>query len=199
MKVVEPIRNLKKLQNLKKILKEDGKIRDLLFIQLGLVTALRAWDILRLTVADITNSDGKLKKVIEVKESKTGKINRTKPTKNLKEAWELYQGKYPHIVSQRSNYIIFRTKIGSDECYGEHPITMRQAHNIITKATESVWLQGNYGTHSLRKTFGYQARIQWVPVTMIQKQLNHSSPWVTLDYIGITQQELDNVHASLDL
>jgi site-specific recombinase XerD len=38
-----------------------------------------------------------------------------------------------------------------------------------------------------------------VDVTRIQQLLNHSSPSVTLAYIGITQEELDNVYLTLEL
>ena len=55
------------------------------------------------------------------------------------------------------------------------------------------------GTHTLRKTFGYWAFKSGVDITRIQKLLNHSSPGVTLAYIGITQDELDDVYLNLNL
>ena len=36
-------------------------------------------------------------------------------------------------------------------------------------------LKGNYGTHSLRKTWGYQARMQGVDLALIMHKLNHES------------------------
>ncbi|MBD2870063.1 tyrosine-type recombinase/integrase [Paenibacillus sp. IB182493] len=51
-------------------------------------------------------------------------------------------------------------------------------------------LQKTIGTHTLRKTFGYHAFQQSVDITIIQRLLNHSSPRITLAYIGITQDDL---------
>jgi len=36
-------------------------------------------------------------------------------------------------------------------------------------------------------------------ISVIQKLLNHSSPGITLAYIGITQDDLDNVYMTLNL
>jgi len=38
-----------------------------------------------------------------------------------------------------------------------------------------------------------------VDITRIQQLLNHSSPKETLRYIGVTQDELDNVYLELNL
>jgi len=67
-------------------------------------------------------------------------------------------------------------------------------------ATRAIWITERTGTHTMRrKTFGHMAFQSGVDVTRIQKLLNHSTPSITLAYIGITQQELDNVHLTLEL
>ena len=48
------------------------------------------------------------------------------------------------------------------------------------------------GTHSLRKTFGYHLYKQTKDIALLQKVLNHSSQDVTLRYIGVTQEIIDN-------
>ena len=55
------------------------------------------------------------------------------------------------------------------------------------------------GTHTLRKTFGYHAYQQGTDVTLLQKVFNHSAPSITLRYIGITQDDIDNVYLNLNL
>lgn len=47
------------------------------------------------------------------------------------------------------------------------------------------------GTHTLRKTFGYHFYMQYKDVAMLQEIFNHSSPDITLKYIGINQDGMD--------
>ena len=75
----------------------------------------------------------------------------------------------------------------------------QQAYKIINDVAKSVGIKEKIGTHTLRKTFGYHAYNNGYDITLIQKLFNHSSPSVTLRYIGITQDEMDDVYLSLDL
>jgi len=49
------------------------------------------------------------------------------------------------------------------------------------------------GTHTMRKTFGYWFYKQTKDVAMLQEILNHSTPQITLTYIGINKEEKDNI------
>ena len=75
----------------------------------------------------------------------------------------------------------------------------QQAYKIINNVAKSVEIKEKIGTHTLKKTFGYHAYNNGYDITLIQKLFNHSSQSVTLRYIGITQEELDDVYLSLDL
>ncbi|WP_436242946.1 tyrosine-type recombinase/integrase [Paenibacillus sp. LjRoot56] len=55
------------------------------------------------------------------------------------------------------------------------------------------------GTHTLRKTFGYFAYKAGTDIVLLQQIFNHSSPSVTLRYIGILQDDMDNVIINLNL
>ena len=50
----------------------------------------------------------------------------------------------------------------------------------------------NIGTHSMRKTFGYHHYRKNQNVGILMELFNHSSPDITLGYIGFKQDELDN-------
>lgn len=73
-----------------------------------------------------------------------------------------------------------------------------QPRKMFHAAALSIGIMERIGTHTLRKT-NYWAYQFGVNVTRIQKPLNHSTPSITLAYIGITQEELDNVYLTLEL
>ena len=79
------------------------------------------------------------------------------------------------------------------------PIKRGQAWKFIVSICRDVGLQGNYGTHSLRKTWGYHARIKGVDLALIMHKLNHESIAYTTRYLGITDDELEAVAQSLNL
>jgi len=58
-------------------------------------------------------------------------------------------------------------------------------------------------THTLRKTFCYHQMLMSHndnrKLLLLQKMLNHSSPAQTLDYIGITSEEIDEAYKKLNL
>ena len=74
-----------------------------------------------------------------------------------------------------------------------------QAWKLITSICKEVGLRGNFGTHSLRKTWGYHARLQGVDLALIMHKLNHSNLSITKRYLGITSDELEAVIQRLNL
>jgi site-specific recombinase XerD len=78
-------------------------------------------------------------------------------------------------------------------------IDRRHAWTMISTRCKSVGLKWNFGWHTLRKTRWYQSRIQWVALEPIQHKLNHSSLSVTKRYLGITDDEIQDVCNKLDL
>jgi site-specific recombinase XerD len=62
-----------------------------------------------------------------------------------------------------------------------------------------VGLRGSYGTHSLRKTWGYHARKHGVDLALIMHKLNHNNLAYTKRYLGITDEELEEIIRRLNL
>ena len=62
----------------------------------------------------------------------------------------------------------------------------------VTK--RAVGITRRIGTHTLRKTFGYHCYQKYDDVVLLQKIFNHSSPQITLRYIGIEQEDIDAVY-----
>ena len=67
----------------------------------------------------------------------------------------------------------------------------RQVYRILKKAANRFNLQIRMGTHTMRKTFGYFHYRQYKNIALLQKIYNHSSPNITLRYIGIEQDEIN--------
>ena len=65
-----------------------------------------------------------------------------------------------------------------------------QAWKILNAAAQEVGLS-EIGTHTLRKTFGYHFYQKYKDVAVLQQIFNHSSPAVTMRYIGINQDIMD--------
>ncbi len=81
---------------------------------------------------------------------------------------------------------------------GQYRITQRHALRVLSNAARNCGLEYKIGTHSLRKTFGYRLYMSDTDIELIQKLLNHSSPAITLSYIGITQNDMDEAILSLN-
>jgi integrase len=79
------------------------------------------------------------------------------------------------------------------------PLGRHWAFKILQDAGKSIGLP-HIGTHTLRKTFGYHAfKATKGNIALVQKILGHTYPEITLRYIGITKDEIDQVYLNLKL
>jgi integrase len=182
MELVEPIRSKKQIESMKKYLKGQN-MRDYLLFVLGINSGLRISDLLKITVDEVKDKDR-----ISTREQKTGKVKDFPLSETCKKAI----AEYLKVAGLTEGALFVSRK-------GGKPITRIQAYRILSTASSQVGITDAVGTHTLRKTFGYHAYQNGVDITRIQKLLNHSAPSVTLAYIGITKEELDNVYINLNL
>jgi integrase len=172
MNIVEPIRDKKDIKKIEKILKNKS-LRDLLMFVMGTNSGLRISDILALNVGDVKN-----KTHINIIEKKTGKRKKFPINSKLKALLD------PYIVNKVTSEPLFKSRF-------DNRLDRVQAYRIINDACTLAGLNYKVGTHTLRKTFGYHHYQQYKDVAMLQKIFNHSSPTITLRYIGIEQDEID--------
>lgn len=182
MELVEPIRDEKKIEAMKSYLK-GRNVRDYVLFTLGINSGLRISDLLRLTVEDVKGKDR-----ISIREQKTGKLKDFPLSDTCKRAVAEYLKR-----NELSAGALFPSRKGGK------PISRVQAWQVLNDAAKAVGVKDNVGTHTLRKTFGYHAYQKGIDITRIQKLLNHASPSVTLAYIGITKDELDDIYINLNL
>jgi integrase len=185
---VEAIRDRRKIEAMKKKLRA-GNLRNEVLFTLGINTALRIGDLLSLTVGDVLTPKGRLVKVIELKEQKTGKVKQFPLNDSVKDALTAYLRQRPKVKCSEP---LFLSRKGG-------PLTRWQARRILSAAGTAVGLS-KIGTHSLRKTFGYHVyKKTGGDLGLVQKLLNHSAAESTLRYIGIDREKMDRTYMDLNL
>jgi len=172
-KNVQPLRTLSEIEDMKWSLRRNCSERDYFMFVFGLNTGLRVSDIVPLKVSQVRG-----KTHLKIKEQKTDKVKEFLLPKTLRDEIDLY------------------TKGMDDEDYlfpsrkGDKHITPTQAYRALVKAGEGIG-RDDIGTHTMRKTFGYHYYKKTLDVVKLQKLFNHSAPSITLKYIGIERDELD--------
>ena len=172
MNIVEPIRKKHDIKKIENILKKQS-FRDWLLFVVGINCGLRISDILNLNVSDVKNKD-----YISIIEKKTGKYKRFPINSKLKPMFKKFtinrEPDEPLFLS------IFHNRMERTQCY-----------RIVNVACRKAGLDFKIGTHTLRKTFGYHHYQKFKDVAVLQKIFNHCSPMITLRYIGIDQDMID--------
>lgn len=191
MNTVEPIRDPRKISAIKNMLRGVNQPRDYLLFVLGINVALRITDLLSLRSSDVYHPDGSVKPALYLRERKTGKENKIALSPNAREVLEYYRDQ---VHPQPNDYLFIGTR-------PDKPLSRFQAWRLIQSWCESVGLaSGRYGTHTLRKTWGYQARkYHGVALELIQAKFNHSSPSETKRYIGISEDEVSETEEKVNL
>lgn len=195
MNTVEPIRDRKKIAQIKNLFRGEKRFRDLLLFSIGINSALRVSDLLQMQIGSFVDEDGTIRERFWIKEEKRNKRNEVIINKSISDAVAEYRTAYPTVENDPENYLFFSTKTKN---YSK-PITREQAWHIVTNICKAVGLKGNYGTHSLRKTWGYHARMSGVELSLIMHRLNHNDLSYTKRYLGITDDELEAVVRKLNL
>ncbi len=176
---VEPIKDLGAIQGIKAMLKD--KPRDLALFTVGINTSLRASDILNIRVGMVRHL--KPKDELTVIEKKTGKEKRITWNKSCYEAVQSLL----KVKPMDDHEPLFQGQRGA--------MTVPYVNALVKSWCKTMRLKGNYGSHTLRKTFGYHQRKTFcVSLPILVDIFNHSSQKQTLDYLCIQPEEVAEVY-----
>ena len=177
---VDPIRRISHVKSISKYLAD--KPRDRLLFVMGVNNGLRSGDLLKLKVKQI--KDLKPGESLDIKEGKTGKENILVINKTVYKVIRTYMEK----LKPGDEDYLFKSRKGGG------PISIQAVNNSIKRWAQAINLKGNYGAHTLRKTWGYIQRVKYgVGFEIICKRFNHSSPAVTMRYLGIQDKEVKSI------
>lgn len=181
MIAVEPIRDAKKFRDIKETLKL-GNERNYVMFMLGTYSGLRISDLLLLQVKDVKD-----KEFITLREKKTDKPQKIIISKQLKDFLKGY------CMFKEPNEYLIKSNQGSNK-----PISRVRAWQIMKEIGQRFDIEG-LGTHTLRKTFGYHYYKKTNDISLLMIMYNHAKPEITLKYIGITQERINNARETFDI
>jgi integrase len=177
---VEPIRKIKDIKAISKL--TQGNPRDHLLFIMGINNGLRAGDLVKLKAKQVRYL--KLGDTLTIRESKTGKDNILVVNKTVYKALQAYLD----AIRPDDDAYLFASRKGNGH------IQSQAVSKLVKKWTRAINLKGNYGAHTLRKTWGYiQRTMHGVGFEIICKRYNHSSPAITMRYLGIQDKEVHGV------
>lgn len=181
MNSVKPLINNELIQDISDYL-EERRERDYVLFWTGIYTGRRIGDLRTLKIRDIKDKD----RIVFI-EGKTKKKADIILHPHLKEIYKHYcEGKSKYEYAFPNN----RKPAG--------PISRVRIWQILNEAAAHFEYKDKIGCHTLRKTFGYWLYQEGKDIMIIKELLNQSDIAVTKRYIGIDQDQKDNVICNLN-
>lgn len=195
MKKTVPIRTKPEIHSFLKRLREWNSHYYIAAV-IGIQWGLRCSDILALQVGDVVAGEGKRIQIIDrimVQEIKTGHERHILITDDMKDVL------YEHIrslgpVDMEAPLVLSRNH--GDERHKS--LSRQRLWTVISQAAHDVGIKGPIGTHSLRKTWAFQAWKDGARIDVIQKEFGHSSVETTHRYACIPAKDQDELYEKMN-
>jgi len=179
---VDPIRKKSDIKKIRKAISKNP-LHACLFT-IGINTGLRASDIIQIKVAqvqDLQPPSGE----ISVREKKTGKARRVTLNETcINDIQTLLKSK-----DYKQDDYLFLSQRGT-------VLKVTYVSTMVKGWCRNVGLQGNFGSHTMRKTFGFMKRMDGFSLPILVQVFGHSTQKQTLDYLGIQSEEIKDVFLS---
>jgi len=148
---------------------------------LGINTAYRANELLSLKVKQVQNL--RAGDVLDLKQRKTHKY---RPVTLNPSAVGAIQTWLAVGDLQAGDYLF----TGQRGC-----LTVPTVSTLVKSWCRDVGLRGNYGSHSLRKTWGYWQRLErGTAIPLLMEAFGHATQQQTLAYLGIQSDEIAQIY-----
>ena len=178
---VHPIKDVKDIKRIKLLLSD--RPRDLALFTLGINTAYRACEIASLTVGDVATL--RPRDVIEIKQAKRpnreNKFRKSAINGSVIEAIQAWLEVHPDPTP---NAPLFISRKHGDS------LIPKSLTRLVKGWCEDARLKGNFGSHTMRKTWGYHQRMKGVPLDKLVKAFGHSTQEQTMQYLCIEEAEI---------
>lgn len=201
----EPIKDMDDIIRISQFLIGQKRYRDNMLFIVGINFGLRVSDLISLRFSHLINDECAFRDRFAILEKKTKNTRTHKRNRYITvntavvEAVTLYLEHTPNI---RLSDFMFRSESnnGSNE---NKPIHRATVDTILKGIAKDLGLGNRMSTHTLRKTFAYHQMVMSGndprKLLLLQKMFGHSTAAQTLDYIGITSEEIDEAYRRLNL
>jgi len=136
-----------------------------------------------ITISMVKNLD--VGEELVIHKQKTGKERRITLNKDCVDAVQQLIGSFQKPRPNDSQ--LFRGRQGN--------INTVSVNYLVKKWCRMINLKGRYGSHTLRKTFGYHMRVQHkVSIPVLMTLFNHNTQRQTLDYLCVQPDEIREVY-----
>lgn len=201
----EPIKSLDDIMCISEYLIANGRFRDNMLFIVGINFGLRASDLRMLRFSNLINDNCTFRDSFPVFEKKTRNTRSRKKNRYITinnaviEAVTLYLEHTPNVCMSD---FMFRSVSNNGGNLNE-PLSVKSIDRILKGIADELDLSVKMSTHTLRKTFCYWMMVRGHNdsrrLLLLQKMLGHSSPAQTLDYIGLTGEEIEDAYRHLNL
>ena len=201
----EPIKNLHDINRISKYLIDHYRFRDNMLFIVGINFGLRVSDLRVLRFSNLINDNLTFKDTFPVFEKKTRNTRKKKKNRYITvnnavvDAVTLF---LEHTDGVCLSDYMFKATSNRGKNLGK-PLTTRSINRILIDIANDLSINIKMSSHSLRKTFCYHQMVMSNndprKLLLLQKMLGHSTPSQTLDYIGITGEEIEEAYKKLNL
>lgn len=121
-----------------------------------------------------------------IREMKTGKLRDVTVNKNVQEAFEALLLTMSDVDGGE---FLFQSR------KGRQSLCVSYLNSLVKSWCREAKLKGNFGSHTLRKTFGYIHRTVFnTDIPTLMQMFNHASQRQTLTYLGIQPSEIKEAY-----
>lgn len=201
----EPIKSMDDIISVSQFLISNKRWRDNMLFIVGINFGLRVSDLLTLRFSDLINENNTFKDSFPIFEIKTKNTRKKRTNRYISINDAVVDAVTMYLQNTKGvclNDYLFKSESNNGKNTGEH-LSAKSVDRILKGIAHDCKLTNKMSTHSLRKTFGYHQMVmsgnEPRKLLLLQKMFNHSSMVQTLDYIGITEEEIDTAYKELNL
>ncbi len=194
---VEPIRTIQSINSIKTLLESNA--RNYCLFVLGINTAFRGSELLSIRI-------GRVRYLcpgdrLEVKQSKNKKFRSVTLNSAAFESLRRLLAEKDKTALRKGD-----ASFAYDDAFlftgqrGVEALRISTLNNLVKMWCKNANLKGNYGSHTLRKTWGFmQRKKQDTPVPLLMQALGHATRRQTMEYLCIQAMKIENVYTAMEL